>query len=84
MRVFEIATPDGRKVRHKAESVEAAKASLLRGYSVSGEVLGADPDMTGGFVVMIGGKSMLAVLLECHGDDMSKWLESQGYVKKTL
>ena len=81
MKVFEITTPDGRKVRHSAESLDAAKAKLLPGYSVSGEVLGADVNMDGGYVLPIGGKSLLAELLERHGDEMGEWLKSKGYVK---
>ena len=83
MRIFEIATPDGRRVRHSAEDVAAATGKLLPGYSVAGEVSGADDAMRGGFVIPAAqGESPLAVLLRLYGPDLETWLAATGYAKK--
>lgn len=80
MRVFEIVTPDDRRVRHPAADPQDAAAKLLAGYSVAGEVIGADQAMRGGFVVPIGqGESPLAVLLKLYGKDLEAWLDERGY-----
>ena len=82
MRLFEIATPDGRRVRHPATDPAAAAAKLLPGYTVAGEVIGADANGAGGFVIPAGqGESPLAVLLRLYGADLHDWLRSQGYAK---
>jgi hypothetical protein len=74
MNVFEITTPDGRKVRHKATNLAAAKAPLIAGYAVTGIVYGAADDMSGGYVAPAEGKSLMALLLEHHGDELKAWL----------
>ena len=80
MRVFEIATPDGRKVRHAAEDVVQAKSRLVPGYSVSGEVIGADEGLDGGYVIPLQpGESPLAILLKLYGDDLLAWLGGHGF-----
>jgi hypothetical protein len=82
MRLFEIATPDGRRVRHSAADPVAAASKLLPGYTVAGEVIGADANGAGGFVIPAGqGESPLAVLLRLYGADMHDWLRTQGFVK---
>ena len=82
MRLFEIATPDGRRVCHAAADQATAAAKLLPGYTVAGEVIGAGTDQTGGWVVPAGqGESPLAVLLRLYGADLHDWLRSQGYAK---
>lgn len=81
MRVFEITTPDTRKVRHVGETAEAVQAKLLPGYTVTGEVVAYQPDMSGGYVIPIGGgESPLAALLKMHGADMRAWLKAEGVV----
>jgi hypothetical protein len=80
LKTFEVRTPDGRSIRRRASDVEALRASLVPGYVVAGEVFGANiQDDAGGYVVPIGGKSLLAVLLESHGDELRGWLDLNGY-----
>lgn len=84
MKVFEIAAPDGRRVRHPPTALDAdAYAKTLQaGYTVAGEVIGAGADLSGGWVVPAGqGESPLAVLLRLYGADMRDWLRTQGFVK---
>ena len=50
-RWFEVEAPDHRKIRHRHASPEALAAQLLPGYSVVGEVFGADEQGRGGFSV---------------------------------
>ena len=77
MKVFEIAAPDGRRVRYVAESIEAARASLVAGYELMGEVFGADDKNAGGWLVPVGGKSLMGLLLEHHGDELLAWLRAR-------
>jgi hypothetical protein len=79
-RLFETVCPDGRKVRHRHHSLEALQKVLLPGYSVVGQVFGANADDTGGFVASIGpgGKSSMAGLLQAHGDELLAWLARHG------
>ena len=80
MKVFEVSTPDGRRLRHQHESLEAAQKAMLPGYAVTGEVFGADLlDNRGGYVRPIGGKSLLAVLIEHHADELLTWLRDNGF-----
>ena len=50
-RWFEVEAPDHRKIRHRHASPEALAAQLLPGYTVAGEVFGADEQGRGGFSV---------------------------------
>jgi hypothetical protein len=50
-RLFEVETPDHRTIRHRHSSPEALAAQLLPGYTVAGEVFGADEQGRGGFSV---------------------------------
>ena len=84
MKVFEITALDGRKIRHQHLSVEKARNALMAGYSVTGEIVGAKEDLTGGYVLPIGEQSLLALLLERHGDDLRAWLVAEGYTKGTV
>jgi ribulose bisphosphate carboxylase small subunit len=74
MKVFEVRTPDGRVVRHEAESAEQLKGELQPGYAIAAEVYGADDQRQGGWSVPVGGKSLMALLLEHHGDELRAWL----------
>lgn len=80
MRVFEIATPDGRRIRHEAADAEQATARLHAGYRVTGEVVGAGEGLSGGYVIPAGkGESPLATLLKLHGAELLTWLAEHGF-----
>jgi hypothetical protein len=79
MKTFEVRTPDGRSIRHLDHTIDALKARLSPGYIVMGEAFGADHNGQGGYIVPLGGKSLLAVLLESHGDELRRWLDLNGY-----
>jgi hypothetical protein len=76
MKAFEVRTPDGRLIRHLGVTIEALRASLAPNYAVTGEVFGGDVEGRGGYVVPLGGKSLLAVLLEAHGEELKTWLRA--------
>ena len=77
-RLFEIVCPDGRKVRHRHNSLESLQKALQPGYVAIGRVFGANEDDTGGFVASIGAKSTMSGLLEAHGDELIAWLARHG------
>jgi hypothetical protein len=79
MKVFEVRTPDGRLVRHHHGSLEEAKKAVIAGYLVTGEVLGASADMTGGFLDPCGpgSESLMKTLLDARGDELLAWLASK-------
>jgi hypothetical protein len=70
VKLFEIKAPDGRILRQE----HADKPVLTSGYVVTGTVFGAASDGTGGFVEKIGGPSLMAILLEAHGDELIAYL----------
>jgi hypothetical protein len=76
MKLFEVATPDGRVIRHRHESIEEAQKAILPGYAITGEVLGASADGVGGLVDPIGPgtTSIMETLLEARGDELLGWL----------
>lgn len=74
MKTFEVRSPDGRLIRHMDRAFNLLKARLSPGYVIMGEAFGADHNGQGGYVVPIGGKSLMAVLLESHGDELRAWL----------
>ena len=78
-KLFEIATPDGRRLRHRANSYAALQRQLLPGYSVTGEVHGAADDNSGGFVASIGqsGPNFMENLLAAYGPSLKRWLAGQ-------
>jgi len=47
VRLYEIRTPDGRSIRQLRD---LTKDRLLEGYSIVGEVFGADSEKRGGYV----------------------------------
>jgi hypothetical protein len=70
-KLYEVVCPDGvRKVRHRHHSLEALRKALQPGYSIAGEVFGANADDTGGFVSTPGAPSMMKALLESQGDEL--------------
>jgi hypothetical protein len=84
-KLFEVVCPDGvRKVRHRAASFEGLRKKLQPGYSIVGQVFGANADDTGGFAASIGsdGKksNMMDGLLQAHGDVLLEWLARHGIV----
>jgi hypothetical protein len=84
-KLFEVVCPDGvRKVRHRAASFEGLRKKLQPGYSIVGQVFGANADDTGGFAASIGsdGKksNMMDGLLQAHGDILLEWLAQRGIV----
>jgi hypothetical protein len=80
MKLFEVRAPDGRALRQPHESLEAARAAVIAGYAVTGEVLGASADGAGGFVdpVGLGTQSFMATLLASRGDELLAWLKERG------
>jgi len=67
-KVFEVATPDGRVVRHKHSSFDALCASLQAGYWIRAQVFGADADGQGGFSVATGQReAVLKAVAEIEG-----------------
>jgi hypothetical protein len=76
-KLFEVETPDGRKVRHRHHSVEALQRALQPRYSITGQVFGANEDDTG-FISRPGAPSMLKALLESQGDELLAFLARHG------
>jgi hypothetical protein len=81
-RLFEVVCPDGRKVRHRHESLEALQKALQPGYVAVGQVFGANEDDTGGIVSRSGAQSIMKALLAAHGAELLAWLTSHG-IKST-
>ncbi|MGC2222322.1 MAG: hypothetical protein WA624_08120 [Methylocella sp.] len=79
-RLFEIACPDGRHVRHRHNSLESLRKALQPGYSIAGQVFDANADDNGGFVASIapGAKSTMSGLLEAHGAELLAFLAEHG------
>jgi hypothetical protein len=84
LKFFEVTTPDGREVRHRAESLDALRKALLPNYVVRGQIFGADADGKGGFMAPIGSSAptIMTSLLDAFGDQLLAWLASRG-VKTT-
>lgn len=80
MKLFEVSTPDGRVIRHRHESLDEARNAILKGYEITGEVLGASADGLGGLVDPIGPgtTSIMETLLESRGDVLLGWLAKRG------
>lgn len=85
-KLFEIECPDGRIIRHRHESLDAAKKALQEGYKVSGEVLGASSDDKGGIVDPIGPgtTSIMQTLLDARGDELLAWLDKHDKINRTV
>jgi hypothetical protein len=81
-RLFLVKTPHGGQVRHKARTIEELRARLLPGYTVHGEIFGANDAGEGGVVAAIEptGPSILEGLLQAHGKDLEAWLAERGIV----
>lgn len=74
---FECICPDGRKVRHRGASQEDVRRRLQMGYTVAGQVHGADVDGNGGFVPHPG---FLTAMLEAYEGELIEWLEARGII----
>ncbi len=76
-------------MRHEAPTPDVARARLLPGYALLGEVVGATRSLmtdqwVGGYLVPIeAGESPLAALLKMYGADLVAWLELHGVVVGT-
>jgi hypothetical protein len=82
-RLFLVNTPHHlHQVRHKAHSVEELRARLLPGYTVDGEIFGANDDGSGGVVAAIEpkGPSIMAGLLAAFGDELITFLAKHGII----
>ena len=80
-RLFEVATPDGRVVRHRHASAGALQKVLTPGYRVVAEVFGAGNADNGGMIEPIG-QSTMKTLLAAHGDELVAFLAERG-IKST-
>jgi hypothetical protein len=81
---FEVRTPDGRVIRHRAASLGALRGALLKGYTVTAEVFGASATGIGGVAAHIGSDvpTIMGALLAAHGQELEAWLASRS-VKST-
>jgi septal ring factor EnvC (AmiA/AmiB activator) len=81
---FEVSTPDGRVIRHRAASLGALRGALLKGYVVTAEVFGASATGIGGVAAHIGSDvpTIMGARLAAHGRELEAWLTSHG-VKST-
>jgi hypothetical protein len=81
-RWFEITTPDGRVLRHRALSIAELQTALLRGYTVTAEVFGSSATGAGGVAARIGSDvpSIMEELLSAYGKELETWLAERGIV----
>jgi hypothetical protein len=76
-RLFEVATHDNRRVRHRYASADGLQKMLQPGYKVVAEVFGAGIDGNGGMVEPLG-HSTMKTLLAVHGDELIAFLAERG------
>jgi hypothetical protein len=82
-KLFLVNTPHaGHQVRHRAPSIEALRARLLPGYTIAGEIFGANDAGEGGVVAAINptGPSIMQGLLAAFGDELIAFLASRSIV----
>jgi hypothetical protein len=80
-RLFLVNTPHNlHQVRHKARTIESLRSRLLPGYTIEGEIFGANDAGEGGVVAAIEptGPSIMMGLLLAHGAELLKFLEAHG------
>jgi hypothetical protein len=80
-RLFLVNTPHHlHQVRHRAPSIEALRSRLLPGYTIEGEIFGANDDGSGGVVAAINptGPSIMKGLLLAHGPELLEYLAQHG------
>jgi hypothetical protein len=80
-KLFEIICPDGRKVRHRGASQEDVQRRLQVGYSIAGQIFGANVDDTGGFIPRPG---FLAAVLQVYKAELLAFLEENGFSKQPV
>jgi hypothetical protein len=76
-KLFEIIGPDGRKVRHRGASQEDVQRRLQVGYTVAGQVHGADADGNGGFIPRSG---FMTAMLQAYESEFIEFLEARGII----
>jgi hypothetical protein len=81
-RLFEVETPDARRVRHHHATADSLQKMLQPGYKVVAEVFNAGIDGNGGLVEPLG-HSTMKTLLTVHGDELIAFLEAQGFMKSS-
>jgi hypothetical protein len=82
-RLFLVNTPHHlHQVRHKARTVESLRSRLLPGYTIQGEIFGANDAGEGGVVAAIEptGPSIMAGLLAAFGGELEAWLAERGII----
>jgi hypothetical protein len=82
-RLFLVNTPHNlHQVRHKARTIESLRSRLLPGYTIAGEIFGANDAGEGGVVAAIEptGPSIMAGLLLAHGDELLAFLAERGII----
>jgi hypothetical protein len=82
-RLFLVNTPHNlHQVRHKARTIESLRSRLLPGYTIAGEIFGANDAGEGGVVAAISptGPSIMAGLLQAFGDELITFLAERGIV----
>jgi hypothetical protein len=82
-RLFEVETPDGRRVRHRHANPDTLRWVLQPGYQLVAEVLGAGVDGKGGLVEPIGQRSTMEILLAAHGSELLEFLGKHGIIGST-
>jgi hypothetical protein len=76
-RLFEVETPDGRRVRHRYANADGLQKILQPNYRVVAEVFNAGIDGKGGMVEPLG-QSTMKTLLAVHGDELIAFLAERG------
>jgi hypothetical protein len=74
-KLYEVVCPDGRKVRHRGASQEDVQRHLQKGYTIVGQVFGADDGGNGGFIPRPG---FLTAMLEAYKGELIEFLETHG------
>jgi chromosome segregation ATPase len=76
-RLFEVETPDGRRVRHRYASPDGLQKILQPNYRVVAEVFAAGVDGKGGMVEPLG-HSTMKTFSSVHGDELIAFLSERG------
>ena len=79
-RLFEVRGPDGRVLRHRANSAGQLHTELKFGYEVISECFGYRADGTGGVVVSLDANvpNLLDGILQAFGPQLLLWLSENG------
>ncbi len=82
-KLFLVNTPRNlHQVRHKARTIKSLRSRLLPGYTIEGEIFGANDAGEGGVVAAIEptGPSIMAGLLQAHGAELLAFLAERGII----